>query len=104
MSWCAASLQRPTTLRLKTSPISSCCNSVASCCRLQRDQAAHAHTTNRQTGDELVEAQAHMTHQAARLSKESERRRHLEALLEEGLQVQNQILVGLQVQPFQTPC
>ena len=48
-------------------------------------------------GDELVESQAELSQQAGRLSKEGERRRHLEALLDEGLQVQNQILLGLQV-------
>lgn len=66
-------------------------------CRLQRDQAAQSHASNRQVGDELVETQAQMRQQAARLAKEGERRRHLEALLDEGLQVQNQILLGLQV-------
>ncbi len=65
--------------------------------RLQRDQAAHFHASNKQVGDELVESQAQLSQQAGRLSKEGERRRHLEALLDEGLQVQNQILLGLQV-------
>ncbi|KAL3159508.1 hypothetical protein ABBQ38_009926 [Trebouxia sp. C0009 RCD-2024] len=64
--------------------------------RLQRDQAAHAHSSSRQIGSELVEAQAQLSEQAGRLSKETERRRHLEALLDEGLQVQSQILLGLQ--------
>ncbi|KAL0031206.1 hypothetical protein WJX77_009499 [Trebouxia sp. C0004] len=64
--------------------------------RLQRDQAAHFHASNKQVGDELVESQAQLSQQAGRLSKEGERRRHLEALLDEGLQVQNQILLGLQ--------
>lgn len=44
-----------------------------------------------------MESQAELSQQAGRLSKEGERRRHLEALLDEGLQVQNQILLGLQV-------
>ena len=64
---------------------------------MQRDQAAHFHASNKQVADELVESQAQLSQQAGRLSKEGERRRHLEALLDEGLQVQNQILLGLQV-------
>ena len=64
---------------------------------LQRDQAAHAHSSNRQTGDELVSAQAQLAEQQARLTREADRRRNAEALLQEGLQVQNQILLGLQV-------
>ena len=44
-----------------------------------------------------MERQAELTQQAARLAHESQQRRHLEALLDEGLQVQNQILLGLQV-------
>lgn len=54
-------------------------------------------------GDELVEAQAQLSEHAGRLSKETERRRHLEALLDEGLQVQSQILLGLQVPYQNTP-
>ena len=72
-------------------------------CRLQRDQAAHAHSSNRQLGDELVEAQAQLSQQAGRLAKETDRRRHLEALLDEGLQVQSQILLGLQVGQLSSP-
>ena len=67
--------------------------------RLQRDQAAHAHASNRQSGDELVSAQAQLAEQQARLTREADRRRNAEALLQEGLQVQNQILLGLQVLP-----
>lgn len=66
-------------------------------CRLQRDQAAHAHSSARQLGEEVLEGQAQLSQQAARLAKETDRRRHLEALLDEGLQVQSQILLGLQV-------
>lgn len=66
-------------------------------CRMQRDQAAHFHASNKQVGDELVESQAELSQQASRTAREGERRRHLEALLEEGLQVQHQILLGLQV-------
>ena len=65
--------------------------------RLQRDQAAHSHVSSRQAVEEVVEREAQMRLQAARLAKEAERRRHLEALLDQGLQVQNQILLGLQV-------
>ena len=74
-------------------------NSLSPTCwfRLQRDQAAHFHASNKQVADELVESQAELSQQAGRLAKEGERRRHLEALLDEGLQVQNQILLGLQV-------
>ena len=66
-------------------------------CRQQRDQAAHSHASSRQAEDELVERQAELIQQAARLTHEAEQRRHLEALLDEGLQVQTQILLGLQV-------
>lgn len=65
--------------------------------RQQRDQAAHSHASSRQAEDQLVERQAELSQQAARLAHESQQRRHLEALLDEGLQVQNQILLGLQV-------
>ena len=44
-----------------------------------------------------MERQAELIQQAARLTHEAEQRRHLEALLDEGLQVQTQILLGLQV-------
>lgn len=44
-----------------------------------------------------MERQAELTQLAARLTHETEQRRHLEALLDEGLQVQHQILLGLQV-------
>ena len=73
------------------------CPNLPVLCRLQRDQAAHAHASSKQVGDELVAAQAEATEQAARLGREADRRRHAESLLEEGLQVQNQILLGLQV-------
>ena len=72
---------------------------------MQRDQAAHFHASNKQVGDELVESQAELSQQASRTAREGERRRHLEALLEEGLQVQQQILLGLQVCCHHlTPC
>ena len=44
-----------------------------------------------------MEAQARLSQHTGRLTKETDRRRHLEALLDEGLQVQSQILLGLQV-------
>ena len=71
--------------------------------RLQRDQAAHAHASSRQVGEELVQAQAQLSEQGARLGREGERRRHLETLLDEGLQVQTQILLGLQVRCCSSP-
>ena len=77
---------------------------VCAICRQQRDQAAASHASSKQAEDELVERQAELSQQAARLAHESQQRHHLETLLDEGLQVQTQILLGLQVAAFDTAC
>ena len=64
---------------------------------MMRDQAAHSQTTNSQLQVQLQRAEAETESALGTLMVEKEKRRRMEALVEEAGGVQKQLIASLQV-------